>query len=134
MSGSRCIRGEGGFALVGVIFLVVVLSTLGAYMVTLSVMQSRTSVLGLQGARAYHAAKSGLEWGTYKAVIDGDCDASETFAVGVFQVTVTCSSQQAREAGTVFNVFSLTSQSTFGTYGQLDFVSRSIRARVHDVP
>ncbi len=40
-----------------------VLSLLGVAMMRLSAVQSSTGVFALQGARAYQAARSGLEWG-----------------------------------------------------------------------
>lgn len=52
-----------GFAAVAAIFLVLVLASLGAFMVTLSNTQQLTSAQDVQGTRAYWAARAGLEWG-----------------------------------------------------------------------
>ncbi len=57
------VNNQKGFTLVQAVFILVVLSLIGVAMVRLSGVQSSTSVLALQGARAYQAARSGLEWG-----------------------------------------------------------------------
>ena len=55
-----------GFAIVSAIFILVVLSVLGAAMVSLSTSQHLGSAQDVQGARAYQAARSGVEWGLYQ--------------------------------------------------------------------
>jgi len=55
----------GGFSLVAAIFLLVILSSLGAFIVTVSTTQSHASALDVLGARAYRAARAGIEWGAY---------------------------------------------------------------------
>jgi len=55
-----------GFSLVAAIFLLVILSSLGAFVVTISTTQSHASALDVLGARAYQAARAGIEWGAYQ--------------------------------------------------------------------
>lgn len=55
-----------GFALVSAIFILVVLAALGAFIVNISTSQHIGSALDVQGVRAYHAARAGIEWGLYK--------------------------------------------------------------------
>ncbi|MEO8627478.1 MAG: hypothetical protein ABI612_05170 [Betaproteobacteria bacterium] len=56
---------ERGFALVGAIFILVVLAAL-AVGITLFMTQSETShARDVSGARAYQAARAGLDWGAY---------------------------------------------------------------------
>ena len=55
-----------GFALVSAIFILVVLAALGAFMVNISTNQHIGSALDVQGVRAYHAARAGIEWGLYQ--------------------------------------------------------------------
>ncbi|MCR4333063.1 MAG: hypothetical protein NUV34_10265, partial [Sulfuricaulis sp.] len=64
------IRGkhERGFALVAAIFIVVVLAMLGIMMVTIGGMERATASAAVQGARAFYAARSGVEWGTFGAL------------------------------------------------------------------
>ena len=59
-------RGQSGFSIVSAIFILVVLAALGAFMVTISTTQQISSALDVQGARAYQAARAGVEWGIYK--------------------------------------------------------------------
>ena len=53
---------QAGFTLVTAIFIVVILALLGGYMVSLSGVQRMTTVHALQGAKAYQAARAGIEW------------------------------------------------------------------------
>ena len=59
---------ERGFALVAAIFIVVVLAMLGIMMVTIGGMERATASAAVQGARAFYAARSGVEWGTFGAL------------------------------------------------------------------
>lgn len=61
--GSRLQR---GFTIVAAIFLLVVLAALGAFIVAVSTTSSISSALDVQGARAYQAARAGVEWGVYQ--------------------------------------------------------------------
>lgn len=130
MSQPVLIQQQAGFALINAIFLLVVLAFLGVVMVTLSGVQSRTPLFALQGARAYHAASSGIEWGSAKAT-SGSCAASTTFPVNNFDVTVTCSSSPAIVEGTMtYHVYRLRALASSGTYGTIDYISRRVQVRV----
>lgn len=110
---------EAGFALMNAIFLLVVLAFLGVVMVTLSGVQSRTPVFALQGARAYHAARSGIEWGIAQVpACTGSADNSG------FTVAVSCTNIPAT------GVYVITSTATQGSYGTTDYVSRTVKAKV----
>lgn len=89
------VNNQKGFTLVQAVFILVVLSLIGVAMVRLSGVQSSTSVLALQGARAYQAARSGLEWGAARARAGNGCDG--TMVVDNFTVAVTCNSQPFTE-------------------------------------
>jgi MSHA biogenesis protein MshP len=84
-----------GFSLISAIFLLVVLSALGAAIVNVTTAQHAGSALDVQGARAYQAARAGVEWGLYQKV-NGSCAASSSFAMPAtsalsqFSVTVAC--------------------------------------------
>jgi MSHA biogenesis protein MshP len=58
-------------SLITAIFLLVVLAALGALMVSISSVQHTESALDLEGSRAYHAARSGLEYGAFQATTAG---------------------------------------------------------------
>ena len=128
---------QRGFSLIAAIFIVVVLAVLGAFMVTLNVLQHATSAAALQGARAFQAAQSGIEWGVYQALHGAACSAapaqttSGPFALNGaglsdFQVTVTCTYTQYQEQSTNYNVYTISATATYGTFGNPDFVSRSL--------
>jgi len=59
---------QRGFSIVTAIFLLVVLSALGAYILTVSGTQHGSAALDIEGAQAYQAARAGLEWGAYQVL------------------------------------------------------------------
>lgn len=120
---------QKGFSIVTALFILLVLAVLGGFMVTMSGVQSRTSLWALQGARAYHAARSGLEWGVFQDLSSGNCSEA-TFVVDGFSVSVTCSEESFTEGGQNYKVYSLTSLAQSGIYGSTDYISRQLRARV----
>ena len=69
-------RRNSGLSLVTAIFLLLILSALGLYIANLSGVQHTTSALDVQGSRAYHAARSGLEFGAYQAIAAVSCPAA----------------------------------------------------------
>ena len=123
------IKNEAGFTLVQAVFVLVVLSLLGVAMMRLSAVQSSTGVFAIQGARAYQAARSGLEWGAARASTGDSCDG--TMTVNGFVVAVNCSSEQFTE-GPIgpYDVYRISATATFGNYGSPDFVSRQAEIKV----
>lgn len=89
---SRC--RAAGVGLVTAIFLLVVLAGLGVAAVTIFNAQQASSSLDLDGAKAYQAARAGIEWGLFKQRREGQCqNASFGFGDSVlanFTVTVNC--------------------------------------------
>ncbi|MDK9703319.1 MAG: pilus assembly PilX N-terminal domain-containing protein [Sulfuritalea sp.] len=55
-----------GFAIVTAIFVLIVLSALGAFIVNISTSQQLGSALDVQGVRAYQTARAGIEWGLHQ--------------------------------------------------------------------
>ncbi len=140
-------RREGGFTLVTAIFIIVILATLVGYMVSISGVQSATSLLALQGARATAAARSGIEWGTHQAFNNtaATCGAApatpttNSFALNGaglmdFNVSVTCSYTNHTERSVTLPVYRLVALAEHGTYGTPDYVSRQMEATVADAP
>jgi MSHA biogenesis protein MshP len=66
-----------GFSLVTGIFLLVVLSALGAFMVIFTGLQQNTVQVDILGVRAYYAARAGINWALYRAL-----DPDNTIAPG----------------------------------------------------
>ena len=88
---SRC----SGFAIVSAIFILVVLAALGAFMISISSQQHIGSALDVQGARAYQAARAGIEWGLHRQLRSGSCLPSTNFSppatsMAGFTVNVSC--------------------------------------------
>ena len=62
----RCGGRQTGFVLVLAIFMLVVLASIAAYLLTISTLQVQTAAQDELGARAYQSARVGIEWGTYQ--------------------------------------------------------------------
>ncbi|TCV85217.1 hypothetical protein [Sulfurirhabdus autotrophica] len=125
---------QRGFAIVAAIFLLVVLASLGAFMLTFSTVQHMTSAQDLQGAKAYQAARTGIEWGAYKA-LQGSCAASTVVPVGGglsgFSLTVQCATYGPyTEGGSSVTLYQITATATQGTVGAATYVERQLKATV----
>jgi MSHA biogenesis protein MshP len=65
------LRARGrGFALIVALFLLVSLAAIGAFLLAISTMQQESITADEQGARAYQAARAGIEWGAYAVLRD----------------------------------------------------------------
>lgn len=130
---------QHGFSLVSALFLLVVLGALGAYMVGISGTQHFTTLHALQGARAYHAARSGVEWGIGDAINNGNCATGTILSGGDlhgFRVQVDCTSTMHQETGIAYNVYDITAfaQTNSPAFGQPGYAARTIGATVTDAP
>lgn len=90
-------RAQRGFGIVTAVFLLIVLASLGAALLTVFNTSQASSALDVQGERAYQAARAGLEWGLSMQLIGGaPCPATTSFAMPAssvlapFSVTVVC--------------------------------------------
>lgn len=100
-------RKPAGVALVTAIFLLVVLAGLGVAMVSLTTSQQAGAVQDEQGARAYEAARAGMEWALFRVRTSNATPQASALAcpttfsmprntsLSAFTVTVTCSGVQA---------------------------------------
>ena len=121
----RSLSNQAGFTLVQAIFILVVLALLGAAMVRLIGVQSSTSVMALQQARAYQAARSGLEWGAARAAAGADCNGN--MQINGFGVNVVCGIANFTEGSQPpYPVYSISATATIGAFGNPDFVSRCL--------
>ena len=125
---------QSGFAIIAAIFLIVVLAALGTFMVTFSTVQQTTAAADLQGTRAYHAAKVGIEWGAYQALRNGACPASTTLSPGGtlsgFSVAVLCTAYATTEAGNNVTLTQITSTASQGAFGTPTYTERQLKATV----
>lgn len=132
-------RRQRGFALIVAIFLLVVLSSLGVYIVKVSGIQHQTVNIALLGARAFEAARAGIEWGAFQALDSGACPATTTLnltegGLAGFDVEVICNSSSHTETGNTFNLYVIDVEARAGVYGNPDYVSRRMQASVTDAP
>ena len=104
-----------GFSLPTAIFLLVILALLGAFMISLSTTQNAMSVQDVQGSRAYHAARGGMEWALYNLKLPATaCPAASTaLTIDGFSVAVNCSRASHDEGGTTRAIHVL----PFGQFG-----------------
>ena len=128
---------QRGFSLISAIFLLVVIAALGAFAVTLSTAQHQSAAMDVMGARAYQAARAGIEWAAFGisntavGAVWAGCAAPAPPALGgtlaPFAVAVGCVSAPYTEGTTVGTVYTLTSTATSGgAAGNMDYIERVI--------
>ena len=129
---------QKGFALVSAIFILVILAGLGAAMVTFSGAQQTAIAMDIQSARAYQAARAGIEWGAYQAAqVPGFTCAGTPFSLSLsgtdlaaFNTQVSCAATTHSEAGNTITMFEFTANATHGTANTPDYVAREVGARI----
>lgn len=139
---------QQGSVIVTAIFLLVVLSALGAFMVTMSTTQNVAASQDIQGGKAYQAARAGAEWGVYQIWQNNGgayataCRAGSTtqalpalagmltgFAVNV-NCVATSYTEGPRTAANPLWIYQLTSTATMGAVGSTGYVDRQVRLSV----
>lgn len=137
---------QRGFSLISAIFLLVVIAALGVFAVTLSTTQHQSAALDVLGARAYQAARAGIDWGAYQIVQSGvagggfvaACRAGGAIpqpgalpgTLAGFAVAVGCSATSHTEAATTIYVYQLTSTAFQGAVATPDRVERQISVTI----
>ena len=91
-----------GFGLVSAIFLLVVLSALGAYMVIFAGQQQTTIQSDVMGVRAYYAARAGADWAIFRAL-----DPDNTIAPGAPPTFAACPSGTINTMGGSLSPFTV---------------------------
>jgi MSHA biogenesis protein MshP len=124
---------QRGMSLVAAIFLIVIVAMLGSFAVRLGMGQHQTVNLALLSSRALAAANAGIEWSAANALNPPNTctGASTSFtltqgALAGFAVTVTCTRTVFLGEG---KLYVMSSSARYGTYGQPDYVSRTVTAR-----
>lgn len=101
--------------LASAIFLLVIMASLAAVMMMVSTASQTTSAQDIQGARAYQAAKAGIQAGLYAVQIDGNCPVSTQTMINIpglngFTVTWACVSsptfKDSQEDHTIYQITS----------------------------
>ena len=134
---------QRGFSLVTAIFILVILAALGASMVTFSTAQHSTVAMDIQSARAYQAARAGIEWGAYETLkVPGfSCPVLPAAAASYtmtftgtplagFTTVVTCNSTTHTEGANTVVVSILNSSAVYGVVNSSDYVMRQLSARI----
>ena len=99
----------GGFTLLSLTFVLVVLTALGAALANIAMRQQLGSAAEVDAARALQAARAGLEWGAFQVLRNPappaaapGCFASTSFSpAGLTSFTVTVSCTRTPGSGTV---------------------------------
>lgn len=141
-------RPERGFALVAALFVMVIIAVVVVTMSRLSVTQNTSLDLAIQQARAYHAARAGLEWGLHQLMADsnttGTCPAGNVSLAGSglseFSVSLTCvklpcatatCAQSYTEGIRTFNLYRLTATASNGSPdSRVDYAWRRLEVTV----
>jgi len=121
----RNARSGRGFLIIAAVFLLVVLAGLVAYLTTVSTTSQAASAADFNSARAYQAARAGVEWGVFRILQGpGGAGTFETQCAGGaatprnltfgstladFTATVTCTSVALTEGGSPVTAYSIVS-------------------------
>lgn len=125
MTNVRRMRGARGSLVIAAVFLLVVLGGLVAYMMTVSTTSQLASVADINSARAYQAARGGIEWASYQVLrnsggsfVTSTCTGGAPTKVNLnfgstlsgFTASVSCiSSGPITEGGASVTAYSITS-------------------------
>lgn len=140
-------RPERGFALVAALFVLVIIAVVVATMSRLSVTQNSSLDLAVQQARAYQAARAGLEWGLHQLMLEsnaGVCPVGnvslaggglDDFSVSVACVKLPCATptcaQTYSEGTRAFNLYRLTATAANGSPdSRVDYAWRRLEVTV----
>lgn len=136
---------QRGFSLITAIFLLVVLASLGAVMMTFFTAQQQSSALDVLGARAYQASRAGIEWGAFQVIQSGvaggafagacqpgpvSSSVALTNTLAGFNVNVLCGSAAASEAGATVTIYQITSTAKQGAVATPDYVERQMTVTI----
>ena len=102
-----------GFLMPSAIFLLVILAGLAVVLTTVSSGQHVGAAQDVQGARAYQAARSGLEWGLYRALNKTSCLADQDVPLAAttfpgLSLTVQCAPTTAQEGSSTVTLYAIT--------------------------
>ena len=121
-----------GFSIVAAIFILVVLSGLAAFIVSVTSNQNLSLAQSFESARAYQAARAGVEWGIANLLNNGACSGgSLTFTdADLSRFTTTITAIPSVGGGKTFCSISATASPTGATAGSIGYVERNVLAVV----
>ncbi len=121
---------QHGFGLVAAMFVIIIITAVITAMARLAETQNATNSLALQQARAYQAARAGLEYGIAQVLAGGACAG---FDLDDFAIGVTCVAHPgvwvAEENQTV-TFYSINATAEYGAAGSPDYAYRKLTAVV----
>ncbi|VVO34826.1 hypothetical protein PS723_05290 [Pseudomonas fluorescens] len=129
-------RRTQGFGLVAAMFLLIVVTLVVIAMARLSTLQHGSNSLAIQQARAYQAARAGLEWGIIQVMNTGHCVAGTPDLSGNnladFNLGVACNGTSYLDNnGSTVQIFRFTSTAQNGTPGsRSDYAYRQLAATI----
>jgi MSHA biogenesis protein MshP len=126
-------RKHRGFALIGALFVLVVLAALGAFAVRINMTQQHDADLELQQLRAEAALNSGVEYAATRLLAPGgNCGSLAPLNVGDYAVTFNACALAPPYVvnGATVNIYTVTLTSLRGVYGTPEFVARTSTVRV----
>lgn len=124
---------QRGFGLVAAMFVIIIIAAVIATMSRLAVTQSSTTSLAIQQARAYQAARAGLEYGVAQVLAGAGCTGFELdgFAIGVACDLAPGSPVAVPEESLVpVSFYQVTATATYGVAGGPDYAYRQLTAVV----
>ena len=127
---------QSGMSLIGSIFIMVVLSAVGVFMLSLNAMQHTSTSLSLQSNRALYAAESGMEWAAWFVRTNDSCPSlPEEFDIGNFTISLelnSCNVTNVSEGINDYNIFDVqvTASTKNSDFGDTDFSSRTLHGRI----
>lgn len=124
-----------GMLLPVAVFLLVVLSALGAYAMRLSVLTNASTAQDILSTQAFMAGKAANEWVSYQiyqpdaggAPAMQNCPSTASLAINGFTVQIGCSVQAyVDESNQAVNVYRIDSVASQGTLGTAEYVERRV--------
>lgn len=126
--------GERGSALIGALFLIIVVGALGAFAMNLQANQQQEQVLQLLQQRVEFAARSGIEYWAFQIGSGTPCNpgngpdiGNEAGFAGISLIT-TCTAIPTGAGSTT--VHSIEVLASHGNFGDPDFVQRTLRRTI----
>ena len=130
-----------GFALYVAIFLVVIIAAMAISMSSLVATRHLMGAKEVQGAEAYWAAYSGMQYGIAQAVNNCSC-ANAALTVDGITVTFTCASVTVEEAGSSsscagtpanqYQIYTLQAEARMGGKSSGNLIRRTVGGQVTD--
>ena len=121
---------QHGFGLVAAMFVIIIITAVITAMARLAETQNTTNSLAIQQARAYQAARAGLEYGVAQVLADGSCAG---FGLDGFAIGVTCVAQAGvlvPEENQTVRFYAITASAEYGASGSPDYAYRRLTAVV----